>query len=306
MNGLVVKNTGNDVWVRFADGQTKTCKVKGNFRIRSIRSTNPVVVGDIVEVDDNNQISDILPRKNHIARRPVNLSRQIHIIAANIDVALLVVTLGNPETSLIFIDRFIASAEAYSVETILVFNKVDILDKKDNDELQHIIELYEKIGYRCIKTIATQNTGLTEIKAAISGKIALLSGNSGVGKSTLINSILGYAGAKTAEISAYHHKGMHTTTFSEIYCLSDNTYIIDTPGIKGFGAVDMDEDEISHYFVEIFAKSKECRYPNCTHIHEPECAVRQAVVDGAIADSRYTSYLSMVEEVASNDKYRLK
>ena len=166
--------------------------------------------------------------------------------------------------------------------------------------------MYEKIGYCCIKTIATQNTGLTEIKAAISGKIALLSGNSGVGKSTLINSILGYAGAKTAEISAYHHKGMHTTTFSEIYCLSDNTYIIDTPGIKGFGAVDMDEDEISHYFVEIFAKSKECRYPNCTHIHEPECAVRQAVVDGAIADSRYTSYLSMVEEVASNDKYRLK
>ena len=190
MNGLVVKNTGNDVWVRFADGQTKTCKVKGNFRIRSIRSTNPVVVGDIVEVDDNNQISDILPRKNHIARRPVNLSRQIHIIAANIDVALLVVTLRNPETSLTFIDRFIASAEAYSVETTLVFNKLDILDKKDNDELQHIIELYEKIGYRCIKTIATQNTGLTEIKAAISGKIALLSGNSGVCKSTLINSIL--------------------------------------------------------------------------------------------------------------------
>ena len=235
MNGLVVKNTGNDVWVRFADGQTKTCKVKGNFRIRSIRSTNPVVVGDIVELDGNNQISNILPRKNHIARRPVNLSRQIHIIAANIDVALLVVTLRNPETSLTFIDRFIASAEAYSVDTILVFNKLDILDKKDNDELQHIVELYEKIGYRCIKTIATQNIGLTEIKAAISGKIALLSGNSGVGKSTLINSILGYAGAKTAEISAYHHKGMHTTTFSEIYCLSDNTYIIDTPGIKGFG-----------------------------------------------------------------------
>ncbi len=306
MQGLVIKNTGNDIWVQFADGSLKMCKIKGNFRIRGIKSTNPVVVGDRVEVDDNNFISEILPRRNQIARRPVNLSRQIHIIAANIDIAVLVATVKNPETSLVFIDRFIASAEAYGIKTILVFNKTDLLNNEHKLTLDSFVNLYESIGYVCIKAVATQNEGLDTLISQISGKIALLSGNSGVGKSTLINAISGENRAKTAEISAYHQKGMHTTTFSEIYCLPNNSYLIDTPGIKGFGIVDMDKNEISHYFVEIFATGKNCRYPDCRHIHEPECAVLSAVEGGKIAESRYLSYLSMMNEIDSDDKYRLK
>lgn len=306
MQGLVVKNTGNDIWVQFTEGKVQTCKIKGNFRIQGIKSTNPVVVGDIVEVDGNNQISDILPRKNHIARRPVNLSRRIHIIAANVDLALLVVTIKNPETSTVFIDRFIASAEAYGVPTILIFNKIDLLNDQETDKLNKLIDIYQAIGYKCIKAVATSRQGILDIETEIEGKIALLSGNSGVGKSTLINSLTGENRAKTAEISAYHQKGIHTTTFSEIYCLNNRSYLIDTPGIKGFGAVDMDKDEISHYFVEIFATGRACRYPNCRHIKEPDCAVLQAVNEGKISVSRYHSYLSMIEEVSGDDKYRGK
>ncbi|KGN77050.1 GTPase RsgA [Porphyromonadaceae bacterium COT-184 OH4590] len=306
MQGLVVKNTGSDIWVQFADGNVQTCKIRGNFRIQGIKSTNPVVVGDIVEVDSNNQISDILPRKNHIARRPVNLSRRIHIIAANIDVALLVVTIKNPETSTVFIDRFIASAEAYGVPTILIFNKIDLLNHQETAQLNELIDIYQSIGYKCIKAVATSRQGILDIETEIEGKITLLSGNSGVGKSTLINSLTGENRAKTAEISTYHQKGMHTTTFSEMYGLNNRSYLIDTPGIKGFGVVDMDKDEISHYFVEIFATGRACRYPNCRHIQEPDCAVLHAVDEGKISASRYHSYLSMIEEVSGDDKYRGK
>ena len=304
MQGLVIKNTGSDIKVKFEDSTTRLCKLKGTLRTKGFRSTNPVVVGDMVEVDENNQISKILPRRNHIARRPTNLSRQIHIIASNIDIALLVFTLKQPETSLVFIDRFLASAEAYRVPAILVVNKVDLLSKTELDELQNILKKYARIGYESLVISALDCNTLKELQEKIMGKVVLLSGNSGVGKSTLINALLGEYRAKTSEISSVHNKGMHTTTFSEIYELGNNTYIIDTPGIKGFGVVDMHKEEVSHYFIEIFRESKNCRYPNCTHLHEPDCAVIRALENGDIAESRYQSYLSMIEEITTESKYR--
>lgn len=304
MQGLVIKNTGSDIKVRFSDGFCRLCKLKGALRTKGFKSTNPVVVGDLIEVDENNQISRILPRKNHIARRPTNLSKQIHVIAANIDTALLVFTIKEPETSLVFIDRFLASAEAYRVNTILVINKIDLLGEQDKHVLAELVEKYAKIGYKSFMVSALDSSTLEEIRREIAGKVVLLSGNSGVGKSTLINALIGEQRAKTSQISAIHKKGMHTTTFSEIYELPQNTYIIDTPGIKGFGVVDMEKDEISHYFVEIFSCSKRCRYPNCTHIHEPDCAVLKAIERGEISHSRYNSYLSMIEEVSLESKYR--
>ncbi len=304
MQGLVVKNTGNDVWVRFDDNSVKMCRLKGTFRLQGIKSTNPVVVGDKVEVDDNNQISDILQRKNHIARRPTNLSRQIHIIASNIDLAFLIVTIKQPETSTVFIDRFIASAEAYGIETVLIFNKFDLLDNYDREYANKLMIGYQSIGYKCISTIAKDSVGIDSLYNLIANKTVLLSGNSGVGKSTVINALTNKNIAKTAEISSYHKKGMHTTTFSEVYCLPNKAFVIDTPGIKGFGVVDMDKSEISHYFVEIFKHSKQCRFPNCIHIHEPNCNVLKAVEQGEISPLRYNSYISMIEEVSAESKYR--
>ena len=285
MHGLVIKNTGSWYQVKTDDGQFIECKIKGNFRLKGIRSTNPIAVGDRVQIITNQEgtafINEIEDRKNYIIRRSSNLSKQSHILAANLDQCMLVVTVNYPETSTIFIDRFLASAEAYRVPVKLVFNKVDVYNEEELHYLDALINLYMHIGYPCFK----------------------VSGHSGVGKSTLINAILPGIETKTGEISTYHNKGMHTTTFSEMFPVDGDGYIIDTPGIKGFGTFDMEEEEIGHYFPEIFKVSSECKYGNCTHRHEPGCAVRKAVEEHLISESRYTSYLNMLED-KEEGKYR--
>lgn len=307
MRGLVIKNTGSWYQVKTDDGQFIECKIKGNFRLKGIRSTNPVAVGDRVQIILNQEgtafISEIEDRKNYIIRRSSNLSKQSHILAANLDQCMLVVTVNYPETSTIFIDRFLASAEAYRVPVKLIFNKVDVYNEDELHYLDGLINLYTNIGYPCFKISAKKGEGIDIIKEELKGRITLFSGHSGVGKSTLINAILPEQEVKTAEISAYHNKGMHTTTFSEMFAVADGGYIIDTPGIKGFGTFDMEEEEIGHYFPEIFKFSANCKYNNCTHRHEPGCAVRQAVEQHYISESRYTSYLNMLED-KEEGKYR--
>ncbi len=308
MTGLVVKNTGSWYLVRTDEGRDVDCKVKGNFRLKGIRSTNPVVVGDRVRIAENREgtafITEIEDRKNYIIRRASNLSKQSHIIAANLDQCMLIVTVNYPETSTTFIDRFLATAEAYRVPTVLIFNKIDLYGEDDRRYLDGLIHLYTNIGYPCFKVSATQSQGLAEVKAKLRGAITLFSGNSGVGKSTLINALLPGTDARIGEISQVHNKGMHTTTFSEMYPVDDaGGYIIDTPGIKGFGTFDMEVEEIGHYFPEIFRISADCRYGNCTHRNEPGCAVRRAVEEHYISESRYASYLSMLED-KEESKYR--
>lgn len=308
MTGLVIKNTGSWYLVRTDEGRDVECKVKGNFRLKGIRSTNPVAVGDRVRIVENREgtafITEIEDRKNYIIRRASNLSKQSHIIAANLDQCMLIVTVNYPETSTTFIDRFLATAEAYRVPTVLVFNKMDLYGEDDRRYLDGLIHLYTNIGYPCLKVSATQGQGLAEVNAKLRGAITLFSGNSGVGKSTLINSLLPGADARIGEISQVHNKGMHTTTFSEMYPVDDaGGYIIDTPGIKGFGTFDMEVEEIGHYFPEIFRISADCRYGNCTHRNEPGCAVRRAVEEHYISESRYASYLSMLED-KEESKYR--
>ena len=308
MKGLVIKNTGSWYLVRTDEGRDVECKVKGNFRLKDIRSTNPVAVGDRVHIIENREgtafITEIEDRKNYIIRRASNLSKQSHIIAANLDQCMLVVTANYPETSTTFIDRFLATAEAYCIPVLLLFNKIDLYDEDDLRYQDGLIHLYTTIGYPCLKVSATQGTGLDEVKAKLRGAITLFSGNSGVGKSTLINALLPGTEARTGEISQAHNKGMHTTTFSEMYPVDDaDGYIIDTPGIKGFGTFDMEVEEIGHYFPEIFEASADCRYGNCTHRHEPGCAVLRAVEEHRISQSRYTSYLSMLED-KEEGKYR--
>ena len=303
MTGLIIKNTGSDYVVRSSDGSNSVCRVKGSFRIKGIKSTSPVTVGDRVEFDDTGYITELHERKNYIVRKPTNLSKQLHIIAANLDQAILIITIKNPVTSTTFIDRFLATAEAYHIPTILVFNKIDLLNAEDETYLNAFIHLYKSIGYQCLKMTATQGNGITELQNTLAGKISLLSGNSGVGKSTIINQIVPNSSAKTGEISNSHHKGMHTTTFSEMYEISTDTFLIDTPGIKGFGMVDMNEEEIGHFFRDIFEASKNCRFNNCSHRHEPGCAVLQAVSEHRIATSRYESYLSILEDITEG-KYR--
>ena len=283
------------------DGLTADCKIKGNFRLRGIRSTNPIAVGDRVEVKDG-FIIEIEDRRNYIIRKSINLSKQSHILAANVDQALLVVTVSKPETSTTFIDRFLASAEAYRVPVILIFNKTDLLSDDELHYQQMMIQLYETIGYECRAISAERGDGIEELRPLLEGKITLLSGNSGVGKSTIINRLVPTANQRVADISDAHQTGMHTTTFSEMIPL-ENGWLIDTPGIKGFGTFDMEREELTSYFKEIFEFSKQCRFSDCTHTHEPGCAVLKAVEDHYIAQSRYQSYLSMLEDKDEN-KYR--
>ena len=307
MKGLVIKNTGSWYTVKTDDGQLIESKIKGNFRLKGIRSTNPVAVGDHVEIITNQEgtafISAIEDRRNYIIRKSSNLSKQSHILAANVDQALLVVTVNYPQTSTTFIDRFLASAEAYSVPVVLVFNKHDLLSEEELHYEKMMCTLYETVGYKCVEISAETGEGVEQLFPILKDKISLLSGNSGVGKSTLINRLIPHASQRTAEISDAHNTGMHTTTFSEMIELPGGGYLIDTPGIKGFGTFDIEKEELTSYFKEIFHFSKDCRFSNCTHTHEPGCAVIKAVEDHFIAASRYQSYLSMLEDKDEN-KYR--
>ncbi|RKD92269.1 ribosome small subunit-dependent GTPase A [Mangrovibacterium diazotrophicum] len=310
--GIVIKSTGSWYSVKSESGQTIECKIKGNFRIKDIKSTNPIAVGDHVEFrlddqegDDTTKpvglITEIADRKNYIVRKAPNLSKQSHIIAANIDQAFLVVTINYPITTPTFVDRFLASAEAYRIPCTLIFNKIDRFNKEQTAHLDELIETYQAIGYRCLKTSTKKNIGLDTLKGWMTNKINVFSGHSGVGKSSLINKIEPTLNLKTKEISEYHLSGMHTTTFSEMFELSFGGYIIDTPGIKGFGMLDMEKSEIGHYFPEIFQRLENCQYYNCTHTHEPGCAVKKAVIENEIAESRYYSYLGLLE---ADEKYR--
>ena len=303
MTGFVIKTTGPDYTVRSTEGDF-VCKIKGNFRIKGIKATNPITVGDIVDFDPaQGYITELHDRRNYIVRKPTNLSKQLHIIAANIDLSLLVITIKNPETSTTFIDRFLTTAEAYHVPVTLIFNKTDLLTEEESEYLEALEYLYRNIGYNTIRTSAISGDGIEEIRKLLPGKLTLLSGNSGVGKSTILNKIIPEANARTANISESHHKGMHTTTFSEMYEVDSNSYLIDTPGIKGFGMFDMEKDEISHFFPEIFKIGQECKFNNCTHTHEPGCAVLKALDEHLISQSRYRSYLSIRED-ATESKYR--
>lgn len=293
--------------MRATDGAVVDCRVKGNFRLKGIKSTNPVAVGDVVEfdvrADGTAYIMDIMERKNYIVRKASNLSKQSHILAANLDLCFLVVTISHPATSTTFIDRFLASAEAYRVPVVLVFNKADIYTPDEAAEMQYLVALYESIGYRCLVTSAEKGEGIDTLKEAMRGKVSLLAGNSGVGKSSLVNAVAPQLAAKVGEISKIHDTGMHTTTYSEMFEFMPGSYIVDTPGVKGFGSYAMEAEEIPHYFVEFFALSGGCKYSNCTHTHEPGCAVLAALNEGKIAPSRYQSYLSMLED-KEEGKYR--
>ena len=327
MRGLVIKSTGSSYIVRLDDGTSVECHIKGNFRIRGIRTTNPVAVGDYVEVESQKSkvesseagfwITEVEPRRNYIIRRSTNLSKESHILAANIDQVALIVTVNHPVTSTTFIDRFLATCEAYRVRALLIFNKIDLLSDTEQAQLAELLSLYESIGYETFEMSAV-SLQPSEILPLLAGKTTLLSGNSGVGKSTLLNALFGKEITRTGKISDAHDKGMHTTTFSEMYelnvrrddvrCTKDDVrrtkgWIIDTPGIKGFGSVDMSKEEVSHYFREIFRISRDCRFGNCTHTNEPGCAVLEAVEHGEIAMSRYESYLSLLGD-CDEAKYR--
>lgn len=320
MANLVIKNTGSWYTVLTESGETVDCKIKGNFRLKGIKSTNPVAVGDHVEIIRNQEgtafINKIHDRRNYIVRKSINLSKQLHILAANVDQACLVVTVANPETSTTFIDRFLASAEAYSVPVVLLFNKTDLLD----EELQHyqdmMVNLYETIGYQCVQLSAQTGYGIDKLKEVLRGKITLFSGNSGVGKSTLLNSLIPGLNLKTSEISDAYNLGQHTTTFSEMIPFTEldetsetietpetSTWLIDTPGVKGFGSFDMKPEEMGSYFKEIFHFSKDCRFSDCTHTHEPGCAVLAALNEHRISQSRYDSYMSILQD-ETEGKYR--
>lgn len=302
--GFVVKSTGSWYLVRLADGEIVECRIRGRFRMGGIRTTNPVAVGDVVTVETGTEgsvITAIEPRRNYIIRRSTNLSKESHIIASNVDQAMLIVTVNHPETSTVFIDRFLASAEAYNIPAVLVFNKLDIYDEEDRALAEGLMIIYRRVGYTCHIVSANTGENMEPVRQLLSGKTTVLSGLSGVGKSTFINCVEPGLHLKTAAISDAHDAGRHTTTFAEMFSLAGGGYVIDTPGVRSFGTVDMKREEISHFFPEIFACAKECRFSDCTHTHEPGCAVRAAVETGDVSESRYASYLSMLEE---SGKYR--
>lgn len=325
MTGLVIKNTGfwylvlpegqqpdNNLLKLDATQQPASeglipCKIKGNFRLKGIRTTNPVTVGDIVEYEINKEgyafITRIEERRNYIIRKSINLSKQAHILAANLDCALLIVTVNHPQTSTSFIDRFLATAEAYNIPAVLVINKMDLYTAEEKDYADDLAYLYRSIGYEVLKTSVTTGEGLDTLHQMLAGKVTLISGNSGVGKSSLINKLIPGINARTSEISDVHNQGMHTTTFSEMYALGTDSWLIDTPGIKGFGTIEFEKENVGHYFKEIFKISDNCRFGNCTHTHEPGCAVIEAVNNHQIALSRYDSYLSILED-ETEGKYR--
>lgn len=307
MKGLVIKNTGSWYVVNTTQGNFN-CKVKGNFRLKGVRTTNPVAVGDKVDItvnpDGNAFITAIEPRENYIIRKAINLSKESHIIAANVDMAYLVVTLAHPLTPTTFIDRFLATAEAYRIKTTLLINKIDLLTEPDDRELLDAVTyLYRSIGYDVMHLSGLTGEGIDSLRGELTGKVSLFSGNSGVGKSTIINDLLPGLDLRTGAISDIHDTGMHTTTFSEMFPLPGGGWVIDTPGIKGFGTIDFERNEIAHFFPEIFEVSHDCRYNNCTHTHEPGCAVLDALDRQEIAQSRYNSYLSILDDL-NPDKYR--
>lgn len=302
MTGVVYKSTGSWYHVKNATGELIPCRIKGKFRIEGLTSTSPVAVGDVVDatLKDTQEgvqgiITHIHERKNYIVRKSVNLSKQIHIIAANIDCAFLLVTLNNPSTYPAFIDRFLATAEAYQIETVLLFNKEDAYAEAEKQEMRKLVEIYTDIGYSCLEISALKGTHLDKVKALMKGKTCMLSGHSGVGKSTLVNSLAPKLNIKTTEISAHHQQGQHTTTFAEMHDLDFGARIVDTPGIRGFGVVNMAREEVGDYFREFFAQKEQCKFNNCLHVEEPKCAIKSAVARGEIAASRYKSYLQILE-----------
>ena len=308
MTGVVTKSTGSWYTVRVDDKTVIDCRIKGKFRLSGIKSTNPVTVGDIVDflMEDDNEngiITKIHDRKNYIIRKSVNLSKQTHIIAANIDQVFLMVTLENPVTFPVFIDRFLATAEAYSIPAILLFNKIDLYSKELLAKKQKLEQVYRKIGYECLDVSATEHINIDKLKIFMKNKTSMFSGHSGVGKSTLINAVYPELDLKTAEISEQHKQGQHTTTFAEMFVLPFGGHIIDTPGIKGFGVVDFEKDEIGDYFPEFFALKAHCKFNNCLHVNEPDCAVKNALKSDEIAQSRYVSYLQLLK--GENENYRV-
>ncbi|MBO7624450.1 MAG: ribosome small subunit-dependent GTPase A [Bacteroidales bacterium] len=305
--GTVVKSTGNEYTVRRADGSLTLCKLRGQFRLRGLKSTNPIAVGDHVRyLPDSGQgygtITEIAPRKNYISRKSVNLSKVTHLLAANIDSLFLMVTPCKPRTPLGFIDRFLTAAESFRIESTLVFNKTDLYSRDDWEQTGQLQEVYRRIGYRCLSVSALTGEGLEELKDCMRGKVSLVGGQSGVGKSTLINAISPGLNLKTSPISDSYEKGKHTTTFAEMFPLAFGGDIIDTPGIKEFGLIQYEKEEVGHYFPEMLSLLEQCRFSNCTHTHEPGCAVKAAVEAGEIAPSRYRNYLSIIENEDLNLK----
>lgn len=305
--GVVIKSTGSWYIVKTHGEEPVSCKIKGRFRLNDLKSTNPVAVGDQVKYSVETSmgtgvIEEIKERHNYIVRRASNLSRQTQILAANIDQAILVATINYPVTTPVFIDRFLASAEAYNIPTTIIFNKTDRYDHFHKDQLEETVEMYEKIGYNVLTTSAKQEENLEDVKELLKDKVSLLAGHSGVGKSTLVNRLEPSLHLKTGEISERHHTGRHTTTYAEMHPLGFGGYIIDTPGIRGFGLFNIEKEELAHYFIDIFKFASDCRYYNCTHFHEPGCAVKEAVEKGMIAPSRYNSYVSIY--LNRDEKYR--
>lgn len=309
MTGLVYKSTGSWYTVKTDFGETYECRIKGKFRIKGIKSTNPIAVGDVVDFEletDNNQVTGIInnihDRTNYIVRKSVNLSKQTHIISANIDQVFLMITINNPPTLTSFIDRFLVTANAYSVKTILLFNKIDSYDEETLNEVKYLAHVYRKIGYECIGISAKSGKNVEKVKSLMHGKVSMFSGHSGVGKSTLVNAIEPSLDIKTKEISTLYMQGQHTTTFAEMFDLSFGAKIIDTPGIKGFGVVDMDKEEVGDYFPEFFKLKQHCKFNNCLHVQEPHCAVKKALDNDEVAFSRYKSYLQILE--GEDENYR--